>query len=526
MKQRIWTSGLATVGLVLAGAFPALAQAPVQGGTAVYVLNQEPPSVNPDTSNGVPDKAVGCMIYQGLLQVTTDFEIKPLLAKSWTVSPDGLTYSFELVKANWQDGKPLTSEDVKYSLTEVAAKYSPVFAATGKGIASIETPAPDKLTIKLQMPSGRFLVSLSCQQGAAVLPSHLLKGSDPRTNAISTSAPVGTGAYKLAEWKHGDYLRFTKNTDYFEPGKPYLDTVVAKIITQAAARLQALQAGEVDVVQSIQVSDMAAVRGNPKLKLELSDFVPGTTFAFFNVSRKPLDDKRVRQALMMATDRDYIFKNAYFSVGGVATAPWTKQIKWTANPDVDYRKMYPFDIAKANALLDAAGVKRGADGKRFTTHVIIWSADYPEFQQVAVALKSMWQQVGVEVVIDTMERASLVKKVFEDRDFDISFQVYNSNSDPALGVARIFVSSSAGKSFGNASHYSNPKVDQLFEQAEAGSNLAERAKAYQEAQAILAEDLPVLTIRETANLDAATTRLKGLWGIQGSGTWSNAWLEK
>ncbi len=526
MKRMIWASGLATLALALA-ATPSPAQTtPQRGGTAVYVLNQEPPTVNPDTSNGVPDKQVGCTIYQGLLQVTTDFEIKPLLAKSWTVSPDGLTYSFDLVKANWQDGKPLSSEDVKYSLAEVSIKYSPVFVATGKGIESIETPAPDKVTIKLKQPSGPFLVSLTCQQGGAILPAHLLRGTDPRTNPISSTAPVGTGAFKLSEWKHGDYLKLDRNPNYFEPGKPYLDTVIAKIITQSAARLQALKAGEVDVVQSIQVSDMAAVRADPKLKLELSDFVPGTTFAFFNVARKPLDDKRVRQALMMATDRDYIFKNAYFEVGGVATAPWTKQIKWTVNPNIDYRKMYPYDAARANALLDEAGVKRGADGKRFTTHVIIYTADYPEFQQVAVALKSMWQQVGVEVVIDAMERASLVKKVFDDRDFDISFQVYNSYADPALGVARIFVTATAGKQFGNASHYSNPKVDQLFEQAEAGSNLADRAKAYQEAQAILADDLPVLSLRETANLDAATAHLKGLWGIQGTGTWANAWLAK
>src|SRR5579872_4879290 len=100
---------------------PAAAQTPVQGGTLVLAIGGDPPTVNPDVSTGIPDQLIGCMVYQGLVKVSVDSEIEPLLARSWTVSPDGLTYRFELVDAQWQDGQPFTSDDVKYSLTEVSA---------------------------------------------------------------------------------------------------------------------------------------------------------------------------------------------------------------------------------------------------------------------------------------------------------------------------------------------------------------------------------------------------------------------
>src|SRR4029078_472049 len=111
----------------------------------------------------------------------------------------------------------------------------------------------------------------------------------------------------------------------------------------------------------------------PKIKVLPGDSAPATMYAFYNVEHKPLDDKRVRQALFMATQRDFIFRTAYFGVGLIGTAPFTPEIQWSANPDIDYRNMYPYDVAKANALLDEAGVKRDANGKRFSVKMLIYS---------------------------------------------------------------------------------------------------------------------------------------------------------
>lgn len=500
---------------------------PQYGGTMLMVLPQEPGTVNPAISNLVPDMTVGCQIYQSMVDLDGGFRPKPVLAKSWTVSPDALTYTFDLFEAKWHDGKPFTSADVKFSLLEVSSKLKSSFQSAAKVIDSIETPDPRKVVIKLKQPFGPFLMSLACEQGGALLPKHLFEGSDPLKNPASSSAPIGTGPFKMTEWKRGDYIRLVKSTDYWEPGKPYHDEIVVKIITQAAARIQALQAGEVDLVQAFPANSMDAVKSDPKLKVEASTQTPSINWAFFNTTKKPFDDKRVRQAIMMATDRDYIVKNAFFSIGSVGVAPITTEFAWLTDPAIDYRKMYPFDPAKANALLDEAGVKRGPDGKRFSMKVTTYVGQYPEFIQVASAMKSMWQAVGIEANSDPMEGATLVKRVFEDRDFDFTLLAYGTLGDPALGVARAFTKAGIGRGFGNPSGYSKPEVDALFLEGERAATLEGRGEAYKKVQAILADDLPGITLRQYNQNDAATKKLQGIWGqTRGDGRFVEAWFTK
>ncbi len=519
---------ICTAGAVLSLGTDAFAQdQPKRGGTVVFALTQDPPTVNPDLSSGVPDRLIGCILYQGLVQVSHDFKPMPLLAKSWTISPDGLTYTFNLAGARWHDGRPVTSDDVKYTLIDISPKYSPIFYAAGRLIDSIDTPSPDRAIVHLKQPFGPFLVALACNQGAALMPAHIYRGTDPKTNPATTATPIGTGAFKLAEWKRGDFIRLVRNDDYFEPGKPYLDGAVGKIITNTGARLAALQAGEIDYIQILAPSDQAAVRANPKLKALKSDLSPSFSILFFNTARKPMDDRRVRQALMIATDRDYLMKNAFFDLGRVGVRPWTSRIGWSVDPALDYRQMYPYDVAKANAMLDEAGYKRGSDGKRFALHMAITANLYPEFQQVSVAMKSMWQQVGVDVTIDAMEDATIGQKVYADRDYDTTLINYTTYTDPAYGVSRTFVTSQIGKLYGNPANYSNPEVDQLLTDAEKVSDPDQRGKSYRAAEAILARDLPILTLREYESLDAASARLKGIWGTaMGTSRFADGWLEQ
>lgn len=523
---KLFGAAALAAGLAVSGA--ALAQGtPQRGGTAVFSISQDPTTVNPDVSTNVPDRYIGCIAYQGLVQLTPDYKVLPLLAKSWSVSPDGLTYSFDLVDTEWHDGKPLVAEDVKYTLTEVSVKYSSIFKPAGDVIASIETPAKNKVVIKLKESFGPFMISLGCIQGAAIMPSHLFQGTNPLQNPATTTAPVGTGAFKMTEWKRGDYVKMGRNAKYYESGKPYLDEVIAKIVPQQASKMQALAAGELDVVQQIAPNDQAAVRANPKLKVVEDDIAPAMSLLFFNTKKKPFDDKKVRHALMMATDRDYLMKNAFFDLGGVGVAPFTTQIPWVANPSIDYRKMYPFDVAKANALLDEAGLKRGADGKRLSAKITTFATQYPELQQSAIAIKSMWQQVGIDLTIEALEDATIMKQVYQDMNYDVTLTSYTSYSDPALGVVRIYNQAMVGKSFGNPSGYTNAKVEELFDLGKKAINNDDRGKHYKEAQVILAEDLPAVVLRQYRPVDAASVRLNDLWGkVQGTGLWTDAWLSK
>ena len=301
-----WRTLVLAAGLAGLAASQGHAQAgkqPVSGGTLIVGLGADAPTVNPALSSGIPDQLIGCSVYQGLTQMSADdLQAQPLLAKSWTVSPDGLTYDFQLNAAKWHDGQPFTSEDVRFSLLEVNSKMSALFASAGRLIDTVETPAADRVVIKLKQPFGPLLLSLACSGGGAILPAHVFKGTNIPANPASTEKPVGTGPFKLTEWKRGDTIRLKRNADYWEPKKPYLDEVVLRIMPQPAARLQALQAGEVDFIPGyyFSLSNLAVVRKDPRIQLVTSGFPPGSTFIFLNDTRKPLDDPKVRQALFVA----------------------------------------------------------------------------------------------------------------------------------------------------------------------------------------------------------------------------------
>ncbi len=523
-RTRIAAVACAAGAFVMAGT--AEAQTPQRGGTAIFSMVTDPLGFNPATQSNQPDQQVGCILYQGLVQFDHDYKLGPLLAKSWTISPDGKTYTFELNRVNWHDGKPFTSEDVKFSLLEVSSKFHVVFRRAGDAIDTIETPAPDKVVIKLKNSFGPFMISMGCLQGGAITPAHIFRGTDVKTNPATLAAPVGTGAFKLGEYKRGDYIKMVRNPDYFEQGKPYLDAVIGKIIGQAAARTAALKAGEIDMVRNIPTNDKESIQANPNLKFELDDTSANSQMVVFNTRRKPFDNKKVRQALYMAIDRDYIFKNAFFNIGEIGTQPFNTYIGWSTNPEIDYRKMYPFDIAKANQMLDEAGLKRGPDGRRFKV-AMLPIMDYPEHEQAALAIKSTWGQLGIDVTVEGLESATHIKRVFLDGDFDVALEVFNAYSDPALGVVRVWSTASIDKPFGNPSGYSNPVVDDLFTKGETATAYEDRVKFYRQAAAIVAEDMPNGQLRQYRTPDGANKKLHDLWNFSESlGNWERAWLEK
>ncbi len=498
---------------------------PKKGGTVVVAIGSDPTGLNPVVSTATADMYLGCVLYQGLTRVVGG-DVLPMLAKSWTISPDGLSYSFDLVQANWQDGKPFTSADVKYSLIEANAKLNSLYVAPGKMIDGIDTPAPDKVVIRLKQPFGPFLLSQACDMGGAILPKHVFEGTNIQQNPATTVSPIGLGAFTLKEWKRNDQLRFAANPSYWEKGKPYLDELAVKIIPQSSTRSQAVQAGEVDNLYYVYLatSDIPVVQANAKLKVFPTKASPTNDTLSFNVRNKPIDDKKVRQALLVATDRDYLLKNAWLGYGKVGTIPFSTEITW-ATSDIDFRKLYAFDPARANVLLDEAGVKRGADSTRFKLKAVI-AAEEPEHIQVAAALKSMWKAVGVDLEVITAERATQLKRVFQDFDFDVTLNGYGTYYDPGIGLARLYLTSSIGTTYGNPSGYKNAAIDDLFAQGERATGFEARGAIYKKIQAVVGDEIPVFPLREKAFLSVASKKVQGLdnKGAEKFGVWRDVWL--
>ena len=528
----IGIKGISLLGLTLvAGLLSSAASAqdtPKQGGTAILGM-AEPVNVNPNLSTNYPNQLVGCMIYEGLVQVSRDATIEPLLAESWEVSEDGKTYSFKLKEAVWQDGEPFTSADVKFTIENISSKFAPVFASAAGVISGIETPDERTVIFTLSESFGPFLMSLACPQGGAIMPAHLFASSetDPAQNPASSTAPVGTGPFKLTEWSRGDFLRLEANPDYHIGGRPYLEEVIVRHIPQSTSRLQALRAGEVDYIPGYFVppNDYSVVSSTEGLKLENSGFAPGAKMLFLNTTVEPLNRKEVRQALMQATDGAFLYKNVWFNTGGIGRMPFTSRIEWAADMSIDYATQYPFDVEAAKAALDKAGLPVGADGTRFKL-TFVYNPEYADVAQAAQAIKSMWSQVGVEVGLVAVEGSAYGDRIFAQKNYDMTMIGYTSYGDPALGVARIFISSAIGRPFGNASLYSNPEVDELFQRGRSAIDLEERGTFYKQAQKILADELPVLTLHEYQHEDAARSALKDVWGGQGYGRWGNAWLDE
>lgn len=507
------------------GAF-AQDDAPRAGGTAVLAIPADPSIMLRNVSTRTVDGAMACIVYQGLMESDAEGNPVPLLAKEVETSPDAKTYTFHLHEANWHDGQRFTSEDVRFTLEEVSARYSAVFSRMAELIEAIDTPDDRTVIIRLKSPVGPLLNSLTCLQGTGILPAHIFQGTDVLSNPAAQQ-PVGTGAFKMSEWVRGSHLRFVKNEDYWEDGKPHLDEVVAQIIPTSAGRTQALLSGDVDRIawMGMEVSNYPLIEANPQTALAEANMPPAANYIFLNTERPLISDKRVRQALFMALDRDYIRQAAFRNVGEVGTMPFPAGIAWAADESVDYRTMYPFDPERAGALLDEAGHPRGADGTRFRIDLVYNSA-FNGGNEIAASLRNMWGAIGVDLNITSLEPAAASQRVYMDGDFDVFFIGYSSQGDPALGVSSTYHSNAIGLLSGNASRYANPAIDALFDEGLVAPTLEDRAAIYKEIQRVLADELPVLTLTEQQHFDAQSVDLKGMENEFNHAHWRDAWLDR
>jgi peptide/nickel transport system substrate-binding protein len=521
----------AAISTVLATA-PARAaeEKPVRGGTAIMVLGTDPLSLSPDTTSSVPDVAVACQVYDALVRFKKGFEIVPSLAKSWEISPDGLTYSFQLEDAKWHDGQPVTSDDVKFTLLEISSKYGPRFDAAGRFIDSIDTPTPKSVVIHLKKPFGPFLFSLACEQNAAIMPAHILRGTDIMKNPAVLNSPVGNGPFKFKQWVRGDHVELVRNDDYWrkDKGEPYLDRLIVKIMPDTSSRILALRAGEIDYIvpDYMPLSSVQMVQSQPRQFSAEEVSYPGSDIIILNTRQPELAKAEVRHALYIAMDRKFLHEKVFFGLGGIPKSAFDTRL-WAYDPAVDYDKMFPYDPARAARMLDDAGAKPGPDGKRFTVR-LLFETGKPEFMQAAQALQRFWDAVGVKVELQGAERPVILKRVYSDYDFDATLQTYTTLGDPALGIARTYVTSSIhkGTTFNNASQYSNPEIDKLFDEGRDAHDQAERKRIYSQVQQILARDMPVLNMHQQPQYAVATTRLHGLWQAANQQWWGSVWLSK
>ncbi|MFL9941697.1 ABC transporter substrate-binding protein [Paraburkholderia sp. SIMBA_055] len=519
--------GLGTALLISLSSSYASAQTPVRGGTLNFVVTPEPTALVDLATTATNVLKVSAKVVEGLLEYDFSLQPKPSLATSWDISDDSRKYVFHLRHGvKWHDGQPFTSADVAYSL-QTLRQVHPRAKTTFANVTAITTPDPYTVVITLSKPAPYLIKAFSSSE-TPIVPRHLYEGSDPLTNPAN-NAPIGTGPFRFVKWVRGSYIEYARNDDYWDKGKPFLDKIVVKIITDPAARTVAFEDGSIDLSGDtpVPLSDLARLKNSPKLALDSRgyEFQAGVTRIEFNLDNPVLKNLRVRQAIASAIDREVIRKVIFYGYATPLASPIIP-----SSPYYDPAPTpYPYDVERANALLDAAGFPRKADGTRFALTVDpLPIGELPA--RTAAYVKSALARVGIAVTVRSQDLPAYLKRIYTDRDFDFSINGMSNLFDPVVGVARLYTTGNfrRGVPFTNGSHYSNPQIDRLFAQAAEETDEAKRKQLFSQIQQILERDLPDLNLVAPRYLTvysrAVHNHTTGPDGV--SASFADVWLQR
>ncbi len=465
----------------------ALADAPKSGGTLIAAMGTNVRNLNPAVQSGIVTGFPGSQLFAAPLRYDEDWTPQPYLAESWDISDDGLTVTLNLVKnAVFHDGEPVTSEDVAFSV-DVIKEHHP-FKSMFAPVESVDTPDEHTAILNLSQPHPALMLAMSGQL-MAIIPKHIYgDGEDPKTHPRNTENVIGSGPFKLTEYKSGEHVILERFDDFFIEGRPYLDKMVLRIIPDPAARTIALESGEVDFaafeVAPQNINRLKEVEGLTVTSEGYGAIGPIDWLAL-NTTRGPLQDKRVRQAIAYAVDKNFIHKAIQRGTAKDAPTGIHPDSPFH-NPDVE---KYEVDLDKANALLDEAGHEAGADGTRFGLTIDFgWGELKPNAEYVRGALK----KVGIDVTVRASADFPTWAKRMGDMDYDMSWDTVFNWGDPVIGVHRTYLSSNIGKGvWSNTQGYSNERVDELLDMASKEPDADKRKALYTEFQQIVADEVPV-----------------------------------
>jgi peptide/nickel transport system substrate-binding protein len=368
------------------------------------------------------------------------------------------------------------------------------------GLQKVEVVDPYTVRFHLSQPNAAFLARLVL----GIAPKHLLQGQDLATTPFNRQ-PVGTGPFLFDSWAQGESLTLKRNPDYFG-AKSKIDKIVWKVVPDSNVLALQIGNGEVDGAPVCNPKDAATLQSSGKVALH--ETLEGNTQISLQLKNPLFQDARVRRALAYGIDTRSLIDNILAGAGVPATSDLLPT-SWAYNPDIP---TYGYDQAKARALLAEAGWKQGADGvlakdgKRFSISLMT-DAGHKVREQVMLAVRQYWSELGIEVKATTQERNSFIFERVLKGDFDAVLLQTAVQIDP--DPSRRFHTNSIrnGQNFLN---YSNPRVDALLEQALATSDQQKRKQAYFEIQRLLAEDLPEISLFYPKTQYAFKTQLQGI----------------
>lgn len=516
MKRRHFLNS----GLVLAGSqiFPGMALA-ANGDSAEAILrmsySQTPRHFNSAVASGTATTMFASQLFASPVRYDDEWNPQPYLATSWAFSDDGKQLTLQLRDdALFHDGEPITSEDVAYSL-EAVKTYHP-YAPLMEPLEKAETPTPHEVVLHFTHPHPAALLALS-PAFAPVLPKHIYDdGTDLTTHPRNTKDVVGSGPFKLVEFKPGHRIVMERFDDYFIKDRPRVAKVTAEVSGDATGRLIEIEQNSLDMIVYFPGSvDLNRLKKNKSITMSSKGYeAPAIlVWASFNLENELFSDVRVRKAIAHAIDLNFVNK--------VLNSGYSQSLRGPIVPFSpffveDQIVDYDIDLEKAAELLDAAGYPVGSDGKRMKVVVdfVPASSAYKRTAEYFVGqLKKLKIDASVRVSPDLSTYANRLGK----HEFDISIEGIVSWGDPVIGTHRNFLSSNIKPAWGtNIMSYRNEKVDQLLNDAGREMDPDKRKALYGEFQKIVTDELPVVFLYipdyYTVTRDHVEDAPSSIWG--------------
>ena len=510
---------LAAVALAisLCAAFAASAK-----GTLVYCSEGSPEGFQPQFfSTGTTFDAVSVPMFNRLVQFeigTTN--IMPALAESWTVAPDGKTYTFKLRKgvafhsnANFKPTRDFNADDVLFSWYRMADDSHPFHKFTAgqtfayfddMGMKNIvgKVEKLDDYTVRfvLKRPEAPFLADMAMDFASILSKEYFDAMMKKGTPNAADVYPIGTGPFEFVSYQKDATIRYRAFDRYWN-GRPKIDNLIYSITRDATARYAKLKTGECQVMAFPKPADLDAMRKDRDLVVQRKEGL-NVGYIAFNVEKKPFDSKLVRQALNYATNKEAILKAVYEGNGQVAKNP-IPPILWGYNDAV---QDYAYDPAKAKALLAQAGYANGFEIDLW--YLPVTRPYNPDGKRMAELIQADWAKVGVRANLVTYEWAEYRKRSKTGEQAVMMFGWSGDNGDPDNFFVPL-LGCEAVKGGGNVARWCNKPFEDLVIKAAQTPNKADRAKLYEQAQVIFKEEAPWITLAHSVRFDPIRKEVKG-----------------
>ena len=502
-----------TLPLLFPFARHALAQA-APGGTITYGQSGGVTAIDPAQGSFATYPAgyeVGYCLYDRLVDFDQNLKFVPQLAERWEVASDLKSVRFHLRKSvRFHDGTAFDAQAVKFNVERMMDKSrTPTNRPLWDPLSAVEVVDPYTVVVRTKEPYSAVLNSFAHGSGSQVSPAAVQKHGE---KGIAHN-PVGAGPYRLESFTAGQEVVLTAFDAYWG-GKPATNRLVFKYILEAATRVAALRTGSVDVIDSVPVQLIAGLRREPNIEVITKPGLRPMGLTI-NLSRPPYDDVRVRRALNHAVPVQAIAEKVFFGFAKPSDSPLAFNTQ-------GYHKVgsYPYSPDKAKALLAEAGFKPG--GK--TLKMVLLASDglFPGDLNIAEICARSFQQVGIDVTINKIERGSYWDEIRKERaalTFDVAMFGFNpSNASGLYHLESLFkanVDDAGRPTVWNFGRYRNPKVDQLLAQANVTSDPSKQATIMAEVQKIVWDDAPYVWLHVNENATAVRKGIKGveLWPI-------------